>query len=98
MSDGREELMRLRGEYEALCDRRLKEMGLPEEFKTIKTEDFVTRERLLLHKCAAEKKRLGIVTDEPGKSYGMTYGPRKRGTWEFKGRKKVLIKEEENGT
>ena len=62
MRDGREELMRLRAEYEALCDRRLQEMGLPEEFKTIKTEDFVTRERALLHKCAMEKKRLGIET------------------------------------
>lgn len=98
MRDGREELMRLRAEYEALCDRRLAEMGLQEEFKTIKTEDFVTRERVLLHKCAAEKKRLGIVTDEPGHTYGMTYGSRKRGSWEFKGRKKVLTGEDENGT
>ncbi len=98
MMESREELMRLRAEYETLCDRRLREMGLQEEFKTLKTEDFVTRERMLLHKCAAEKKRLGIVTDEPGHSYGMTYGARKRGSWEFKGRKRVLTVEDENGT
>lgn len=82
----------LRNEYFDLIDLRIKEMHLPENLKTLKTPDFITRERELLHLCAKEKYKQGVIErcDLPGSGYGLTYGKRKNGSWQRK--KKTTIK------
>lgn len=79
-------LERLRNEYFDLVDLRIEEMHLPENLKTLKTPEFIVRERELLHLCAREKMNVGIIGegDVPGKSYGLTYGKRKNGSWQKK--------------
>lgn len=81
-------LAELREEYDSLCYLRLKELYVPEEKKTLKTFEFVKRERNLIFLCAEEKLKLGIIPahEIPGNSYGMSYGKRKNGSWQRKGR------------
>lgn len=82
-------LLELRKNYDEICEVRLEELNYPEEEKTLKTETFVALERDLLEMCYQEKIKLGINASCPGKNYGR----RKLGSWQFKGRKKTLLKD-----
>ena len=81
-------LQDLRAQYDEICEVRLAELDYPEEYKTLKTETFLAMERKLVFMCAEEKLKLGIIPalDIPGNSYGMSYGKRKNGSWQRKGR------------
>ena len=63
-------LAELRAAYDEICEKRWEEIDLPEHEKTLKTPEFVERERELLHLCAEIKFRTGIVTEKPGRGYG----------------------------
>lgn len=82
-------LYELRQEYFDLVDVRKDELELPEERKTLKTETFVKMERELLRMCNEEKIRLGIIKESD--RIGQGYRKRKRGSWEFKGGRKLSL-------
>jgi len=77
-----EELKKLREQYDEICEKRWEEIDLPEHEKTLKTQTFVDMERELLNLCNLEKIRLGLNVERIGRSYGKSYGPRKRGSWQ----------------